>query len=680
MSRLAALSLALTLSCVPDLREGPGGVDPQFCQYTSHNQSFRVCGGACVSLYDDENHCGACGRACPANTVCQYGACTCPSPTRACGSACVDVSRDPQNCGACGNACADGAACEGGRCACPAGLARCGDRCLDVMNDAEHCGLCDNPCGDGIACVAGSCQCEARGLTRCGFGCVDLSASNQHCGACFTQCQPGLTCAAGSCACPEGLTPCGGRCVTLDTDQHCGACGSRCGEGTRCRAGGCIGAPLSPSTGERLGTPRPTFRWRGRDATVDVCADRACAEVVASAEGASAGTSLDAPLAPGVYFWRLRVGDAAVSDPTTFRVDHRRSAAPGLLLPSVDLDADGHADVAVGSARGLAVYLGGSPLATTPARSFVLHVGAGTLAVAHDVDRDGYGDVSFSSPTTAVLRGGGAASAFEVTLSTIPVAEARVIGDTNGDGVADWAGASGGAWGVWYGPLTPATLFAPFAIDTDASTAAPVGDLDGDGRPDLLIGASDVTYPGVWAGFASAVGVDRFVRLPPAPRAQGFGRSVAPAGDVNGDGLADALAGLGPSAWALYLGGADAVTFSRVIEDTRGAALRVTHGDVDGDGFGDLVAVPVGVGELWVWRGARDGLAASPAVLRDARWAAVEAIHSPGDVDGDGLDDVVLGAPSRDAAYVLFGHATALLTRAVTLEGAARTEFGRDVL
>jgi hypothetical protein len=52
------------------------------------------------------------------------------------------------------------------------------------------------------------------------------------------------TCQRGRCqrSCPTGLTLCGGRCVSLQTDRkNCGYCGNACGFGRICEAGGCRG-------------------------------------------------------------------------------------------------------------------------------------------------------------------------------------------------------------------------------------------------------------------------------------------------------------------------------------------------------------------------------------------------------------------------------------------------------
>jgi hypothetical protein len=67
-------------------------------------------------------------------------------------------------------------------------------------------------------------------------------------------------------------------------------------------------------------------------------------------------------------------------------------------------------------------------------------------------------------------------------------------------------------------------------------------------------------------------------------------------------------------------------------------------------------------------------------VLRDARWTAVESLGLPGDRDGDGLDDVVAGAPASDQVHVFFGAPGGAWTRVETLRGGDATDFGRYAL
>lgn len=90
-------------------------------------------------------------------------------------------------------------------------------------------------------------------------------------------------------------------------------------------------------------------------------------------------------------------------------------------------------------------------------------------------------------------------------------------------------------------------------------------------------------------------------------------------------------------------------------------------GDVNGDGFDDLIVGASGAGEAYVIFGRTEGLAdislaslgANGFVIRGALTTAGYSVSSAGDVNGDGFDDVIIGAPGANKAYVIFGHAGA---------------------
>jgi len=85
------------------------------------------CGGFCANLMRSQEHCGACGAACPQNAACSNGTCRlwCPAGTTACGEGCAELVIDELNCGACGVACAEGECCHDSVCTtdCAAGEA-----------------------------------------------------------------------------------------------------------------------------------------------------------------------------------------------------------------------------------------------------------------------------------------------------------------------------------------------------------------------------------------------------------------------------------------------------------------------------------------------------------------------------------------------------------------------------
>lgn len=216
------------------------------------------------------------------------------------------------------------------------------------------------------------------------------------------------------------------------------------------------------------------------------------------------------------------------------------------------------------------------------------------------------------------------------------------------------------------------------------------GDVNGDGYGDVIIGAPG--YPdGITDRGVVVVHHGSPAGLSPDPNwfilGDGsysfFGISVSSAGDVNGDGYGDVIFGAGwgkdfhrvfvvhgspgglqdSPAWSVVLG----------MENDPGPAVS-TAGDVNGDGFGDVI---VGIRFLDNYRGAAFVYHGSPGGLSPAAaWSAVgsrggdrfgTSVSTAGDVNGDGYDDVIVGASGFDneeadegAAFVFHGSPTGL--------------------
>ncbi len=247
-------------------------------------------------------------------------------------------------------------------------------------------------------------------------------------------------------------------------------------------------------------------------------------------------------------------------------------------------------------------------------------------------------------------------------------------GDVNQDGFDDViiAAADGGAY-LYLGsaqglPTTPSWVY-PDSIGSYLQAVAGAGDVNGDGYDDVIIGDVGFSNPETAEGqvlifFGSPAG------LAPTPvwrvegneEILGIGHNVASAGDVNADGYDDVIVGsyqydggltdIG-KAW-LYLGspsGPPTTPAWTAVGDTDRAWFgwnAASAGDVDGDSYPDVVVTarnhpgPGGVGgRVYLYRGGPAGLEATPAW--DTGFDAAHTVGFSGDLNGDGLGDVIVG-------------------------------------
>lgn len=322
-----------------------------------------------------------------------------------------------------------------------------------------------------------------------------------------------------------------------------------------------------------------------------------------------------------------------------------------------DVDGDGRPDVIVGAERGSGaryaeVLSGADGSVIHRFTSPELNDGFGFVAGVGDVDGDGFADLAVGATFTGIVRVYSGADGAVLHTVTGPRGSGFTIaglGDVDGDGFADFAVGGSDSVSVVSG-ATGGTLFTVSgnAIGFGLAVAGP-GDLDGDGVGDLVVG-SPLDNGGRVAVYSGADGGFLYdVRGAPGE----FGLDVAGTGDIDGDGVADFVVGAptaGDGGMAFVYSGRDgALIQSFTGTDSSGDSdfgLSVAGtGDVNGDGVPDILVGIVDIesaGEARLFSGA-DGALLFTIEGRPGDGIG-RAVAGPGDLDGDGFADLVVGA------------------------------------
>ncbi|MBN8613826.1 MAG: VCBS repeat-containing protein [Deltaproteobacteria bacterium] len=312
-----------------------------------------------------------------------------------------------------------------------------------------------------------------------------------------------------------------------------------------------------------------------------------------------------------------------------------------------------------------------------------------------DIDGDGFSDALIAASNQNAATGvvyvfRGSAAGLATTSTTIASPESTTGGyfgadldvtDLDADGFADLVvGSFSGRAYVYYGGASGLGALAVTLTDASEFVAA-AGDVNADGFADLALGDKTARTVFVHHGRATPLSSTATTTiLDPGTSGSEFSNNLATAGDVDADGYADLLVGARSASRAyLYAGGASGVsvapttTFSRPGEDL-GSDLAYA-GDLDGDGFSDVVIGAEGAargttsydGVAYVHHGAPGGLSVTPTITlvnpvtsRNARFGS--GVFTLGDVDGDGFDDLVVSSANAYGAsgvvYVFAGSAS----------------------
>jgi methionine-rich copper-binding protein CopC len=189
-------------------------------------------------------------------------------------------------------------------------------------------------------------------------------------------------------------------------------------------------------------------------------------------------------------------------------------------------------------------------------------------------------------------------------------------GDVDGDGRPDLITGAGSSStvrvfsGASGAPIWTANAFAP-SFTGGVRVAA--GDIDGDGHADIITtaGAGDPSMVKIFGG-ASHAELRSFVPYP------GFtGGAWVASGDVNGDGYADVITGAGPGGGPhirVFDGRTGAAGFNFLVPGAGSSGVRVAAGDVSGDGRADIITTPGpgGDGFIRMFDGVTGALAGTP--------------------------------------------------------------------
>lgn len=311
-------------------------------------------------------------------------------------------------------------------------------------------------------------------------------------------------------------------------------------------------------------------------------------------------------------------------------------------------------------------------------------------------------------------------------------------GDINGDGYIDLVvGAdqssdgfafSGAAY-VVYGQADTLSLtslssgveFTGEAAYDYAGIGVATGDINGDGYDDVVVAAHGNDDGAVGAGAVYVIygqaanltsgSLSTQVEFTGEVAEDSAGRSVA-TGDFNGDGFADILIGAfsnddaASGAGAAYVVYGQATTLSSGSLSTKVeftgevggdlAGVSVATGDINGDNYDDLLVgahlnddSASNAGALYLVYGQATTLSsASLSTAVEFKGEVATDLFgyasATGDVNGDGYDDILVGAYANDdggssagAAYLIYGQASILASNATAVEftGEASTDF-----
>ncbi|WP_438036001.1 FG-GAP repeat domain-containing protein [Sorangium sp. So ce204] len=480
----------------------------------------------------------------------------------------------------------------------------------------------------------------------------------------------------------------------------------------------------------KAGSRRPRFVWEASTSPsgapieyeleygTDLGANEAVSVITELTEHQPA-EDLEIALLPPVgrrYYWRVR---ACVQGSCS---DFSPERWVNVGRTKCDYNADGYDDVAISAygrspTRGAIYFYYGTSgaqfnldndgIVSSPIEA---NDGFGmSLSCAGDVDGDGYADVLVAAPyrDKAFVYRGSSRDRFDLGRFDVDgnSVEGYIgpymapAGDVNGDGFADViVGTTERSWltaSLYLG--SSSGLDAPIDLELGervenrenaTSLVSSAGDVNGDGFSDVMVvfHTIDRDVVRVYQGNPGR-GVDSApkVELVDPSGQSRFVTSFGAAGDVNGDGFDDVIIGVHRDNRAyVYLGGPQGLETTPSVTLTGSDSFGLTVaavGDVNNDGFDD-VAVADRSPKVLLYLGDGESNLGEPdvAIYRNAiEDRTGQRLGSPGDVNGDGYSDFTVAMTEENVVYLYFGRsvvASPMTEDAVIAQPSDDREFG----
>ncbi|MBL9039110.1 MAG: VCBS repeat-containing protein [Archangium sp.] len=563
----------------------------------SCNAGFQKCGTQCVAL-DDLDNCGSCNTVCPPGPGNAVRTCTGSGSVYTCSWNCAagsnrcpptgssSVCAPPDYNLACGSTCSqcsttnahERGVCNGTACAPPSCITQCNGLCVSTQTNSAHCGVCNNACGGGQACSQGECR------TTCASGIG------------FANVVPVTTMSVTSAASILVLDVSGDGLldlVSFDSSTlrvRLGVSGSASGFFSATPSSySMFITPTGFTAGDLTGDGRP-----------EIVAWSSSTLAVMRNDGSGGFTSYTSTPSSGAFATTLIITGAAIGEFS--------GAAPNDVVVTFSTAA---------TAQSAAVIAGngassGTPIASTGA---LAGFGIGNIVGVRstNVNGDGATDVVLLAGTNTVLvyLGTGTAPAFSAAqtasalLGTSEAFQNGVfeVADVTADAIPDViVPLSASNVRIYSLSATPAISSAALLTTVSRANSIAVADIDGDGRRDVVTDSTNITV------FRSQSGAVPFAAGAALPVSLG-GSSSLPyrfaVADLTSDARPELIFPAGSSTSMVTLLNNGSGGFNAVAGASTANASAIVTGDINGDGFTDVVASPTGfsgtsTAEIWL--------------------------------------------------------------------------------